>query len=40
MEKEIFEKTLGKVFEEIDTNKDAVISVEELTSCLGEINIR
>ena len=40
MRKEVCEKTLVKIFEELDTNKDKVISFDELRRSVEGVNLR
>jgi Ca2+-binding EF-hand superfamily protein len=40
MSSKICEKTLCKIFDELDTNKDRVISLEELGRSIGGVNLR
>ena len=40
MRKKVCEKTLKKIFDELDTNKDKVISFEELSRSIEGVNLR
>jgi len=40
MRKEVCEKTLKSIFDELDTNKDQVISLEELSRSIEGVNLR
>lgn len=39
MKREIFERSLEKIFEELDIDKDRKISKEELVKALGESHV-